>query len=187
MIKLYKSGDTMGIETDCLSTDDFLRQVATLLSGMIDNGMHEGDWEFQLHLWLPQIVEIACKLKGYKADVKEQRILMAGDAFTMGAPLDASIDNRGKVECKSIEMVICSVCNDKVTERLAIDSGWHLDDKDFWVCPDHDVVSCWACNGKGKPQANITWADAAKAGWVSRQDGKHWFCKEHADQLDQAV
>ena len=97
MIKLYKSGDAMGIETDCPNADDFLRQMAELLSGMIDDGIHAGDWEFQLNFWLPQMVEISCKLKGYKADVKEQRILLAGDAFTTGAPLEASIDNRGNV------------------------------------------------------------------------------------------
>lgn len=36
------------------------------------------DWAFQLERWLPQLVDICCKLRGYKADVHEERVIVAG-------------------------------------------------------------------------------------------------------------
>ena len=36
------------------------------------------DWGFQFEYWLPQIVEICCKYRGYKSVVTEERVLAVG-------------------------------------------------------------------------------------------------------------
>ena len=102
MIRLYKDGDTMGIGTDCTDAGEFLNQLSTMLSDMIDRKAHDGDWEFQLRFWLPQTLEICCKLKGYKADVAERRWLLAGAGE--GAPLVATIDDHGKTTLPEEEL-----------------------------------------------------------------------------------
>jgi len=95
MIELFKDGDNMAIRTDASSEDEFIDGFTELLAHMIEKGMYETDWEFQLRFWLPCFVEICCKLRGYKASVKEQRILTSGDI----APFDvvASYDERRNV------------------------------------------------------------------------------------------
>ena len=86
MIELFKDGDNMAIRTDCQSEDQFMNEFSHLLSGLIDEGSYQGDWEFQLSIWLPQCIEICCKYRGYKADVEERRVLVAGDRL-LSAPL----------------------------------------------------------------------------------------------------
>ena len=77
-VQFYKDGDTMGVRTTAPTSEEFLGECAEVLAGFIEGGSFEGDWDFQLRFWLPQIVEIACKLKGYKADVHEARVITAG-------------------------------------------------------------------------------------------------------------
>jgi hypothetical protein len=99
MIKLYKDGDHMSIVTEAKDEREFLENLAALLSRLIDSGRHEGDWEFQLMRWLPQTVDICCKMRGYKVEtVRERTVLIAGDSDPTGASLEASIDERGDVK-----------------------------------------------------------------------------------------
>lgn len=95
MIKLYKDGDSMGISTDCSDEDEFRQQFSKLLGDLINCGQYEGDWEFQLGFWLGNYADIICKLRGYKSDVLEKRVIIAG--YHTSAPLVASIDNRRNV------------------------------------------------------------------------------------------
>ena len=44
------------------------------------------DWEFNLDSWLPQVVDICCKYRGYKSAVKEKRVLISGGSVVMGKP-----------------------------------------------------------------------------------------------------
>jgi hypothetical protein len=81
-VEFFKDGDRMGVRTSATTADEFLREVATVLGALIDSGEHQDDWEFQLFYWLPQVCEIVAKLKGYKADVEESRILYAGASFS---------------------------------------------------------------------------------------------------------
>lgn len=37
------------------------------------------DWDFQFSNWLPQVIEICCKFRGYKSAVSEKRVLIAGE------------------------------------------------------------------------------------------------------------
>ena len=115
MIELYKDGDHMAILTDAKDEREFMDQVSELLADVIgsdngylrvagnedflyglqewlsgkDNTGYSGlsnDWEFQLGRWLPQIVDICCKYRGYKADVLERKVLIAGDSMLSDEP-----------------------------------------------------------------------------------------------------
>jgi hypothetical protein len=96
MIELYKDGDHMAILTDAPDELDFLSSLSQLLGEMIDAKLFEGDWEFQLGNWLPQIVDICCKYRGYKNDVSERRVLCAGNSGFPNIPLVSKIQE-GKV------------------------------------------------------------------------------------------
>ena len=76
MIRLYKTEDSIGISTDCKDTSTFLKQLSALLAHMIEGGLCQGSIELQLSFWLPQVVEICCKLRGHKADVTERGDLL---------------------------------------------------------------------------------------------------------------
>lgn len=78
MIEFYKDGTNLAVATECTEPDAFLRAASKALSEMIDSKKYDKQWQQQLDGWLPQIVEIACKLKGYKAEVQETRRLIAG-------------------------------------------------------------------------------------------------------------
>ena len=101
MIELFKDGDHMAIRTSCKDEREFLEKLALMLEGMIHDGKfiyaHElgqedpedfadgpflppyhNDWGFQLQMWLPQIVDICCKYRGYKSEVYEERVFIAG-------------------------------------------------------------------------------------------------------------
>ncbi len=64
MIKFYKSGDSMGIETDCSTTESFVSQFSELLADLIENEAYKNDWEFQLSYWLPQFAVVCSSLGG---------------------------------------------------------------------------------------------------------------------------
>lgn len=86
VVRLHKDGDVMGISTDALTEEAFYHALIPALSKAIEDYVpspeREGfDVEFQFERWIPQIVEIACKLRGYKADVQEHRVLVAGDFY----------------------------------------------------------------------------------------------------------
>ena len=81
MINLYKDGDSMAIETNAKDEHSFNYEFAELLSDIIEEGAHDGDWSFQLQIWLPQYVDICCKYRGYKNNVTETRVLLAGDSM----------------------------------------------------------------------------------------------------------
>jgi hypothetical protein len=81
IVQLHKDGDNMAISTNAATEQEFMGEIASLLALKIHAGDHEGDWEFQLERWLPQIVNVCCKLRGYKADVTEHRVIVAGQWF----------------------------------------------------------------------------------------------------------
>jgi hypothetical protein len=80
-VKLWKEGDHMGIETNASDIKDFQYLMAEALSTLIENKRFEGDWMFQLELWIPNMLEIAYALKGYKSDVEKDTIIRAGDVL----------------------------------------------------------------------------------------------------------
>lgn len=77
-VELFKDGDWMAIRTDCDDESDFVREFCNVLEELIDAERFKGDWLFQLEFWLPCFVNICCKLRGYKAEVIEQRVILSG-------------------------------------------------------------------------------------------------------------
>lgn len=86
-VQFYEDAKTgsMAIVTDADTPETFLSQCAESLANMVNDDTNV-DWGVRFGYWLPQIVETACKLKGYKADVKEKRLIISGElspaAFT---------------------------------------------------------------------------------------------------------
>jgi hypothetical protein len=81
VVKFHKDGNSMAISTDAASEAEFMAAVVETLAAKIDSLEHATDWEFQLERWLPQIVNVCCKLRGYKADVTEHRVIVAGEWY----------------------------------------------------------------------------------------------------------
>ncbi len=77
--QFHKDGDSMAISTNAKTEAEFVDAVTEILAAKIEGGEHQHDWEFQLARWLPQIVDICCKLRGYKSDVTEHRVIVAGE------------------------------------------------------------------------------------------------------------
>lgn len=77
-VKLYKASDQLGIETNCSNESEFNSHLASALAKAIESGQHDGDWQFPLERWLPAAFEIFAKIRGYKSNVVEHRILVAG-------------------------------------------------------------------------------------------------------------
>ena len=78
MIEMYKDGNVMSIVTDSNDERDFLQDLSALLAGEIAAGNFQDDWEFQFNNWLPQVVDICNKYRGYKSPVAERRVLISG-------------------------------------------------------------------------------------------------------------
>jgi len=94
MIEFYKDGDDMSILTDAIDEGTFIHEVSEVLAGLVEDGTFDSDWDFQLGNWLPCIVDICCKYRGYKNSVAERRVLCAGAS---GFPNTAKICTlRGK-------------------------------------------------------------------------------------------
>lgn len=74
-VQFFKDGDSMAIVTDGNDEREFMAQAAAGLAQESDRP----EYERELAVWLPQIVDIVCKMRGYKANVTERRLLMAGE------------------------------------------------------------------------------------------------------------
>ena len=59
----FKDGNNMGISTTSRDAEEFIYEVSQILSAMIDRRLYEGDWEFQLSYWIPDIVHLVEQLK----------------------------------------------------------------------------------------------------------------------------
>lgn len=100
--EFFKNGDAMAIRTNATTEEEFISSASEVLGDLIDTGKYNGDWEFQLSRWLRQVVDITCKLRGYKADVEEQRVITAGDV----APAEG--DRVGVFGARAEELVSAS-------------------------------------------------------------------------------
>lgn len=75
---LHRDGDQFALVTSAASEDQFRSQLVEALDTMIEEGRYDGDWTFNLEAWLALSFEIILKYRGYKANVIEQRTLIAG-------------------------------------------------------------------------------------------------------------
>jgi len=76
--ELHKDGDCMGVVTSAATEDEFIGDFSRLLEALIDTAEYGGDWLFQLQRWLPAMVDICCKYRGYNSQVQERRVFSAG-------------------------------------------------------------------------------------------------------------
>ena len=77
-VKLWKNGDSMGIETNALDEDTFVEYLSYAFEHVIVKNQFDHDWAFQFNYWIRQSTDIICKLRGYKTTCNERRILSAG-------------------------------------------------------------------------------------------------------------
>ena len=78
MVQVFKDGKRIAIKTDAETEEEFIRKMADVFTGMIEKKMFEGDWQFNFERILPQIVDICCKMRGYKTDVEVRRVILSG-------------------------------------------------------------------------------------------------------------
>lgn len=98
LIQLFKNGTAMAIATEAKDEREFLDELSLMLGQAIEEEKYAGEWEHHLSKWLPQAVDICCKLKGYKTEsVREKRVLIAGDVEPRPEDLSISIDEKGAV------------------------------------------------------------------------------------------
>lgn len=70
-VRFHREGDKFAISTNTENERDFLDGAAAALAELIASAD-------ELSRWLPLIVDVSCKLRGYKADVIEKRLIVAG-------------------------------------------------------------------------------------------------------------
>jgi len=70
-VRLHRNGEQYAISTNAETERDFLDGMASALAAL-DSSAGE------LAKWLPLVVDIAAKMRGYKADVIEKRLIIAG-------------------------------------------------------------------------------------------------------------
>ena len=76
---LWKDGgDGMGVETNVIDPEAFIIEFSKAIAQIAELEKFKGDLEFQLSHWIPNAFDIVAKLKGYKAEVEEIRILRSG-------------------------------------------------------------------------------------------------------------
>lgn len=80
-VTFFKDGDLMGLRTTAQTEEQFWRDYAEAWAGFIGEEKFTGDWSYQLECWSKQAFEIVAKLRGYKSDVVEERVLYTGNAF----------------------------------------------------------------------------------------------------------
>lgn len=96
VIQLYKNGSSLAIATEAKDEREFLEEFSLMLSEAIDAGKYKGEWENNLSKWLPQAVDICCRMRGYKTEsVREKRVLIAGDIDPRAEDLSMSVDEKG--------------------------------------------------------------------------------------------
>ncbi len=70
-VRFHREGDKFAISTNAETERDFLDGAAKALSELVASAD-------ELGRWLPLIVDISAKMRGYKADVIEKRLIVAG-------------------------------------------------------------------------------------------------------------
>lgn len=91
MVRFYKDNKALALQTDATDEREFTQDFATAFEDYITGDKFEGRHEIER--WLNGYAEICCKMRGYKADVKEQRLLTFGDVNPATEALVTSVAN----------------------------------------------------------------------------------------------
>lgn len=73
VVKVHKGAR---LSTNAKTDQEFMALLGPALEKELVDAANLGD---ALTRFLPQVVEICCKLRGYKADVEEHRVIVAGE------------------------------------------------------------------------------------------------------------
>lgn len=78
MVKLFKDGKALSLQTDASDEAQFTRDFSLALQDFMTGPQFEG--QHQIETWIKHHADICCKLRGYKAEsVREQRLLTIGE------------------------------------------------------------------------------------------------------------
>lgn len=95
MVKFFKDGKALAIQTDATDEREFTQDFAIAFEDYITGEKFEGQHE--IIRWLNGYAEVCCKMRGYKADVKEQRLITFGDVNPQSEALVTSVANGTQV------------------------------------------------------------------------------------------
>lgn len=77
-VRFYRHEGAFCVETTHTDVVAFFNEASDALATMIEERWVKDEWNELLSHWLPQIMEIGSKLKGYKADVTVEQVTRAG-------------------------------------------------------------------------------------------------------------
>lgn len=101
-VRFHREGDKFAISTNTETERDFLDGAAAALAGLIPTAD-------DLSRWLPLIVDIGAKMRGYKADVIEKRLIVAGawlPADTASVVADGAVHTDKVVGTANVESLV---------------------------------------------------------------------------------
>lgn len=84
-VKLFNREGRFGVQTTASTTEEFMSEFSALLLELIGAGYFAENRE-ALGVWQTQAFEVNAKLRGYKADVQEERLIYAGASFVSEQP-----------------------------------------------------------------------------------------------------
>lgn len=73
IVRFHQNGASRSISTNAASEESFIREVEVILRQRTQS---VGEFEAG---WLKPIIDIVCRLRGYKSDVVEHRVIVAGE------------------------------------------------------------------------------------------------------------
>jgi hypothetical protein len=79
--KIYISAELedMAIETNAKDEREYVEEVSDLIRGMIlDSVFPSEEANILIPIALPLVVDTCCKMRGYKSNVEEKRVIVAG-------------------------------------------------------------------------------------------------------------
>lgn len=77
VVRLHRNGEKFAISTNAETERDFLDGLASALAGE-DSSFEVCCNSAVMARWLSLGIDVACKLRGYKSDAVEKRVIMAG-------------------------------------------------------------------------------------------------------------
>lgn len=96
-VRIYQDGEAVAIATTLTDEQDFNRSISTALSEFLASA--KGSSEELLASALPQIVDLCCAMRGYKAPlVEKQQLLIAGRIPPRDSTLVASSEEKPERE-----------------------------------------------------------------------------------------
>lgn len=98
VVKLFSFNDTVAVQTDESIETEFTKKYNAALREVQAEGKLGDDFPLFMDRAQARYAEIICKMRGYKADVDEKRLLTSGDLPPMSEACVVSINNAGKVE-----------------------------------------------------------------------------------------